>query len=86
MDNEVGSNRDTAQAGIIRRIVSRPAVRQNAFAVIIVVGGVLQYLYVEAKHPSMLLAIWGWIFRVLLVMALVGVVVHVWTWLRDRRD
>lgn len=58
--------------------------RRGAWWLFIIVGGVLQYAYSETKHPSALLAVWAWIYRVLLAVAIVALVAWGATAVRER--
>ena len=68
----------------IQDLARREAVRQALTGAFVVVGGVLQYLYVEAKHPSTLLEVWAWIFRFFLLCALITIAVYGYLQVRGR--
>ena len=44
-----------------------------------VVGGSLQYAYVEAKHPSLLLKVWGVLATLLVIVALADITIRIAT-------
>ena len=52
---------------------------------LIVVGGCLQYAYVNTKHPPTVLVVWSWIFSALWVILAVTLAVVGVYWVRDRR-
>jgi ABC-type multidrug transport system permease subunit len=59
-------------------------VRKTAFVAVVVAGGLVQYARSETRHPSLLLRVWGWIYAVLLLLALVAVLVSARSAVRDR--